>query len=163
MIIDLSHPSAELPPSSDVLLIGAGTCGLVLADALRRSGLTVTVLESGGRTPDQATERLNEVEQAGAFHYRGATEGRRRSIGGTSLLWGGALLPFQPHDIAPRPGLAPDGWPLGKTAATQTCLGPAVTNTAHHEVDSFLRAGGSRSSGHGMAGQFCCRADALRE
>lgn len=112
MIIDLSHPSAELPPSSDVLLIGAGTCGLVLADALRRSGLTVTVLESGGRTPDQATERLNEVEQAGAFHYRGATEGRRRSIGGTSLLWGGALLPFQPHDIAPRPGLAPDGWPL---------------------------------------------------
>ncbi len=111
MIIDLNDPAAPALQASDVLLVGAGTCGLVLADALRRHGLTVTVLESGPRHPSEQAELLN-----GSVHtarpYRGATDGRRRCLGGTSLLWGGAMLPFLPHDLAPRPYLDQPGWPI---------------------------------------------------
>jgi len=111
MIIDLNDPRAPALQVSDVLLVGAGTCGLVLADALRRHGLTVTVLESGPRHPSEQAELLNASVHT-ARPYRGSTDGRRRCLGGTSLLWGGAMLPFLPHDLSPRPYLNQPGWPI---------------------------------------------------
>lgn len=111
MLIESTASSMPPPRVADVLLVGGGTCGLVLADTLRNYGLSVTVVESGAAAPNPSADELNAAEQAGQ-HYRGATEGRCRCLGGTSLLWGGALLPFLPHDIAPRTHLSLPGWPL---------------------------------------------------
>lgn len=84
---------------ADVIVIGAGIAGLMLAARLRRQGCHVIVLESGGE--DQAGDRhpLNEVVQGGQV-YRGAEEGRFRCLGGTSTRWGGAMLPFPRDDLA---------------------------------------------------------------
>lgn len=91
----------ELPPgppgSRDVLIIGAGTAGLFLAQLLADRGYRVTILEGGGRT---ATTEFNrdQVELVGRTH-RASVEGRALGLGGTSTLWGGQLAPFDREDF----------------------------------------------------------------
>jgi len=111
LIRDLAVESGDLKVSADVGLIGAGIAGLVLAARLAQAGLRVVVLESGARDGNAATEQLNEVEFAGK-PYEGATKGRARGLGGTSTKWGGALLPFFPQDLEPRPQFGLPAWPV---------------------------------------------------
>lgn len=51
---DSTHPPSEFPtterPAVDVVVVGAGISGLATADALTRTGTTVTVLEARSRT-----------------------------------------------------------------------------------------------------------------
>jgi choline dehydrogenase-like flavoprotein len=85
---------------ADVLVIGGGTVGLVMAAALAKRGLSVVCLESGGEQQEQDTHPLNAVEQLRTM-YAGAEHGRFRCLGGTSTRWGGALIPFAPADLNP--------------------------------------------------------------
>jgi choline dehydrogenase-like flavoprotein len=96
---------ASCSERADVLVIGAGTVGLVVSVLLARRGLSVVCLESGGLQQETEAHPYNEVEQ-GQAPYAGAAEGRFRCLGGTSTRWGGALIPFQPADM--DPGI----WPL---------------------------------------------------
>lgn len=111
MLIDSRASGAATDRVADVLLVGGGTCGLLLADALREAGMTVTVVESGSAQHDPRDDELNATELVGR-PYAGATEGRQRGLGGTSLLWGGAMLPFLAQDLAPRAHVAATGWPV---------------------------------------------------
>jgi choline dehydrogenase-like flavoprotein len=95
----------------DVAIIGGGTCGLILADALLDKGLRVGVFESGGAAQSDSANVLNDVEQTGD-HYRGSSAGRMRALGGTSHIWGGALIPFLENDISKRDYLNLDSWPI---------------------------------------------------
>lgn len=90
---------------TDVLVIGAGTVGLVVAAALADRGRQVVVIESGGAEQINDTHELNEVVQTRGI-YSGATEGRFRCLGGTSTRWGGALIPFMTADCRA------DEWPI---------------------------------------------------
>lgn len=97
MIFDLNQQGpAEC--DVDVLVIGGGTVGLIVAARLSGYGLRVVVLESGGLRQDAEVHPLNEVVYRRA-RYAGAEHGRFRCLGGTSTRWGGALIPFQPADI----------------------------------------------------------------
>ena len=49
-LIDLHAVVSDQQFESDLLIVGAGIAGLVLADALRGSGRKVDVLEAGGAT-----------------------------------------------------------------------------------------------------------------
>lgn len=90
---------------ADVLIVGAGTVGLVVASELAQRGWCVTVVESGGEQQVRDTHTLNEVVQTRAV-YAGAAQGRFRCLGGTSTRWGGALIPFAEADCRA------DEWPL---------------------------------------------------
>src|SRR5262245_42437278 len=111
MILDLAQSCPEGPQRTDVLIVGAGTCGLLLASKLRARGLHVDVLESGGMDQSEPIHPLNHVVQLGRM-YRGATVGRFRCLGGTSTRWGGALIPFLPADFEARPQLGLGPWPV---------------------------------------------------
>jgi choline dehydrogenase-like flavoprotein len=89
----------------EVLVVGAGTVGLVVAVGLAELGRNVVVVESGGLQQIGDVHELNEVVQTGAV-YSGATEGRFRCLGGTSTRWGGALIPFAEADCRA------DEWPI---------------------------------------------------
>jgi choline dehydrogenase-like flavoprotein len=115
MIVDLSTQDAHSCRETDVLVIGAGIAGLILANRLRGSNHRVVVLESGGREQIAETHPLNRVVQLG-HAYSGATQGRFRCLGGTSTRWGGALIPFIEHDLAARPYLGLSGFPVGTEA-----------------------------------------------
>ena len=111
MITDLNLVSNVPPKTFDVAIIGGGTCGLILANSLVDRGLHVAVFESGGTAPADDVNALNYVEQTGDY-YRGSSEGRVRALGGTSHIWGGALIPFLENDISKRDYVNLDGWPI---------------------------------------------------
>lgn len=117
MIQNLMTASADQKLEADVVIIGGGTVGLVIAVLLSRKGLHVVVLESGQEQQTEDRHPLNEVIQTGAI-YKGAEEGRFRCLGGSSTRWGGALIPFLPQDADPTAGWEAL-WPVGVEAFTR--------------------------------------------
>jgi choline dehydrogenase-like flavoprotein len=111
MQYSLTVARPDQPVSADVVVVGAGLAGLVLAYALANMGLTVIVLESGSDRQIEDVHPLNKVEQV-SQEYLGAMEGRFRGLGGTSTRWGGALLPYLDSDLRPHPCGWHDGWGL---------------------------------------------------
>ncbi len=104
MLFDLSkEESSSL--SADFLVIGGGTAGLLITSELAKRGASVICVESGAVTAPDGTHPDNSVEQIG-LKYEGATSGRARCLGGTSTIWGGALIPFQGSDLDPK------AWPI---------------------------------------------------
>ncbi|HEV2578685.1 MAG TPA: GMC family oxidoreductase [Acidobacteriaceae bacterium] len=93
MEIDLAQLDSSAATSdllrAPVCIVGGGIAGLTLAHKLLALGHQVLLLESGGHDP----ETFSPVEQAGHPHP-GSSEPRPRALGGTSLTWGGQLLPF---------------------------------------------------------------------
>jgi choline dehydrogenase-like flavoprotein len=84
MIRNLADQHEPQNIDADVLIIGAGIAGLLMATRLQRSILRVVVVESGGRDQPDDTNPLNEVVQIGdIFQARSmadfvAWEGRPR-------------------------------------------------------------------------------------
>lgn len=111
MLRHLSEADRPLSIEADVVVVGAGIAGLILASKLSKAGVNVVVLESGEEQPDTRDHPLNEVECV-ATPYHGATVGRSRGLGGTSTRWGGALLPFPAADLRERPEVGIPQWPV---------------------------------------------------
>jgi hypothetical protein len=95
-----------------ICVIGAGPVGISLAVRLQQLGQSVLLLESGGLTPDPSVQALGSAVIA----YPGAHDpmeiATARRLGGTSNLWGGRCVPFDPVDFASRPGLVDAAWPI---------------------------------------------------
>ena len=101
MIIDGDAFSASAPEHRfDVAVVGAGTVGLCLAAALRHEGVSVIVLEAGGTSANTASNRDTAVS-VGRPH-EGTDIGRAAGLGGTSALWAGQLVEFDPLDLRRR-------------------------------------------------------------
>ena len=80
--------------SASVCIVGAGIAGLVAAIRLARDkNRRIVVVESGFGKVEPCVSALNEIDNP-AGNYAGYQTGRCRGLGGTSLLWGGKLLPL---------------------------------------------------------------------
>lgn len=108
MIRSLPGEAADRSLEADVLVIGAGIAGLLVATRLAERGKRVVVLESGGEHQVEETHPLNEVVHLRSV-YDGAENGRFRCIGGTSTRWGGAMIPFLKADLEEA---GESRWPL---------------------------------------------------
>lgn len=114
----------ELPPGTtleaDLCIIGAGPAGITVARALRGTGRSVLLLESGGFEPHKATNRLMRGGFRGSFWPRGRfpymTTTRMRGFGGTSGHWNGYVRPLDPIDFEQRDWMPGSGWPFGYSA-----------------------------------------------
>lgn len=93
-----------------ICIVGAGAAGITLASELDGCGFQVLLLEAGGLKPDASI----------ADHYRGTatsphpdpTQFRRAAFGGTTGIWGGRCVPFDPIDLQHREYIADSGWPI---------------------------------------------------
>lgn len=108
----------SIPPSVDrvfdLCVIGAGPVGLSLALEARELGLDVLVVEAG---PPNASRRRAKADPAEVMvshptHHAAVTEITSWGIGGTSRLWGGKCVPFEPIDFEERPFVPGSGWPI---------------------------------------------------
>ena len=109
----VSFPTADdaVLASAAIVIVGAGAAGITLACELDGCGLKVLLLEAGGTTLDRA---------ASDEHYRGTTtsphpepnEFRRAGLGGTTRIWGGRCVPFDPIDFERRDHVPHSGWPI---------------------------------------------------
>jgi choline dehydrogenase-like flavoprotein len=117
MLLDLEAVSTPiLPiPTASVCIAGAGIAGLVLACALADNGISVTLLEAGGRRHEDRSQILYDAEMT-ATRHTGTTEGRFRVFGGSSVRWGGQLLPYTDDIFSPDSGLGSSGWPITAAA-----------------------------------------------
>ncbi len=92
------------------IIIGGGTVGLYAAIELGKRGQKVLVIESGGK---ELGSFAPETFAVAGLPHEGIRIGRSRSLGGTSNLWGGQLVEFQPIDFEGRDWLPDSKWPIG--------------------------------------------------
>ena len=99
---------------ADVVVVGAGPIGIVTALELARSGVQVALIESGLERTAPAAQGLATLDsrQDDYFHSRSELTVRRQ-VGGTSALWGGRCVKFDPIDFEDRPITAQAPWPIG--------------------------------------------------
>jgi len=100
MIHDLRQISGQ-SISAPILIIGAGTAGLLMAEQFYKAGIRTVVIESGGLKQEAEVHPYNHVVLSGDA-YAGAAKGRFRCLGGTSTRWGGAMIPFLREDMDPQ-------------------------------------------------------------
>jgi choline dehydrogenase-like flavoprotein len=115
MLLDTADLPDDQEIRADIAIIGAGAAGISMALELLDSGLTVLLLESGGFEEEPATQDLyagsvvDERMHSSPFRYR------QRRFGGTTTIWGGRCMPFDPIDFEVRDGVAGSGWPIGRS------------------------------------------------
>lgn len=113
MIRDLRLAGPAAGARSDVVVVGAGAAGIVLAVELARLGKAVTLLEAGGKTIEESTQDSYRSELPARAH-RGIHDGRFRVHGGTTTQWGGQILELDEADFEPHDWIPGSGWPFPK-------------------------------------------------
>ena len=93
MICDAATLPDEVTASNEILIIGSGPVGLVIARYLAERGVAATVLEAGGELPSEADRDCLKIECSDQI-LSGAQLGRTRQLGGGLNLWGGQLARF---------------------------------------------------------------------
>lgn len=108
---DLAKQTSPQTRDTEVAIIGAGIAGFILAKQLVERGIPCLLIESGS-DEEQTVDPLYKEVDFRRRTYRGAVEGRSRCLGGTSVKWGGALLPFRERDFEPRDHAKMPDWPI---------------------------------------------------
>lgn len=98
---------------TDVCIIGAGAAGIALAVELGRAGIGTILLEAGSVSGAAGSQRLYRGTVNDPDRHLAPDRDRSRGLGGTTALWGGRCMPYDPIDFAPRPWIAASGWPIG--------------------------------------------------
>jgi hypothetical protein len=96
----------------DVCVVGGGPVGIALALRLAALGKSVVMLESGGERADPATQALADADIVYPDRHDSMMIATARRLGGTSNLWGGRCLPFDPIDFENRPAITDAKWPI---------------------------------------------------
>ena len=98
--------------NADVCVIGAGPAGIALVLDLAERGFSVLLLEAGFMQADQKTQSLYEGEVADAQMHSPPDKYRQRRFGGSTSIWGGRCMPFDPIDFETRSYVPHSGWPI---------------------------------------------------
>jgi len=113
MIEDLGTLSEDIDIKKELAVVGSGPAGIVVALEAARQGLSVVLLESGNRSFDPAVQELSEAAEWDRHRHAPVSLTVRRQVGGTSVIWGGRCVPYDPVDFAPRSFLGVPAWPIG--------------------------------------------------
>jgi len=111
---------------TDVCIVGAGAAGISLALALAGTGLQVMLVEGGQLHPDAASQRLYEGELADPAAHSPPAFYRQRRWGGSTTIWGGRCVPFDPQDFECREYVKDSGWPISYDEVAQYYAGATL-------------------------------------
>lgn len=112
MITDANSIPNAACLQADVCVIGAGPAGIALTLDLSARGFSVLLLESGYLALDAKTQALYAGEVADEHMHSPPDKYRQRRLGGSSAIWGGRCMPFDPIDFESRSFIPLSGWPL---------------------------------------------------
>jgi choline dehydrogenase-like flavoprotein len=96
---------------AEVAIVGAGAVGVALAVRLSGRVGRIVLIEAGG-TQFKPAHNLTyfKAELVDDLRHPPTELYRRRMLGGTTSVWGGRCIPFDPEDFAPTHDRA--GWPI---------------------------------------------------
>jgi len=123
MIVDAHKDAIAQDIETDICIVGGGTAGIVLSREFIGRPVRICVLESGGLTPEPATQNLTVGENIGQPYFPLDTA-RPRVFGGSGTRWnipiGGERLgvrirPLDPLDFEQRDWVPYSGWPFNKS------------------------------------------------
>ncbi|ARV20394.1 6'''-hydroxyparomomycin C oxidase [Curvibacter sp. AEP1-3] len=97
---------------ADICIVGGGAAGISMALALSGKGLQVLLLESGKWEEDAASQALYQGTVADDRMHSPTDKYRQRRFGGSTTIWGGRCMPFDPIDFEERPWVPNSGWPI---------------------------------------------------
>jgi len=113
MVIDArSIPAGEIV-ESDLCVVGGGAAGITVALQFANRTARVVLLESGGLTPDAATQQLCAGTTTG-HPYHALDSCRRRVLGGSTDFWGGWCRRLDALDFEERDWVPYSGWPFSR-------------------------------------------------
>lgn len=98
---------------AEVCIVGAGAAGISVALELAGRGRQVLLLEAGFDQDDAATQALYAGEVADEAMHSPPDKYRQRRLGGSTTIWGGRCMPFDPIDFEARDWVPASGWPIG--------------------------------------------------
>ena len=98
--------------TTQVVVVGAGPAGVVTALELADHGVEVLLLDSGTWDYDPALEELSEAHVHDVDRHAPLAIATQRRVGGTSGIWGGRCVPYDPIDFDPRPFVEHGEWPI---------------------------------------------------
>lgn len=98
--------------NADICIIGAGAAGISLALKLGDSGLKILLVESGGLRREAPIQAMYAGHVVNQQLHAAPDRFRCRQFGGSTVLWGGRCVPFDPIDFEPRSYIPHSGWPL---------------------------------------------------
>ncbi|QUD87914.1 FAD-dependent oxidoreductase [Phenylobacterium montanum] len=112
MILDARQDGAPRSLKTGIAIIGSGAAGLTLALELDRLGLDCVVLEAGGDGFDKSAQEFYRAASISPEDHGPVHMYRRREFGGTTSIWGGRCIPFDPIDFEDRPWIPRGRWPV---------------------------------------------------
>jgi choline dehydrogenase-like flavoprotein len=124
-----------------VCIIGAGAAGITLASELDRCGFKVLLLEAGGLKADPSL--ADYYQGTATAPHPDPTQYRRSVFGGTTGIWGGRCVAFDPVDLQPRGHVANSGWPIGYEELAK--FYPKALEYCHAGAFDFTAAGSMRN------------------
>jgi choline dehydrogenase-like flavoprotein len=116
VIIDINDLPDDRPLLADVCIVGAGAAGISMALQFIGSGIDVLLLESGAAEEEPDTQALYVGTVADERLHSPPHRYRQRRFGGTTTIWGGRCMPFDPIDFEVRDYVPHSGWPLAREA-----------------------------------------------
>lgn len=138
MILDAKDLGETVLAPADVVVIGAGPAGIVVALEMARSGSDVLLIESGRPSYSERIQRLSDAAQYDHDLHAPLSIALRRQVGGTSTIWGGRCVPYDPIDFDSRDYMESTEWPIAyedllpfyERACLWTSVGRPVFDTA---------------------------------
>ena len=113
MIEDARKINPGTSIEADLCVVGGGAAGICLALEYMECGKSVVLIPGGG--PSQTANGLDlyrgKVSPPGT--HEPLEENRLRMWGGTTTVWGGRCIPFDPIDFQARAWVSNSGWPIG--------------------------------------------------
>src|SRR5690349_3420485 len=85
--------------AADVVVVGAGPAGIVVALELAAAGVSVLLLESGDIKASQSSHELSDAILESPERHAAMRVAVRRQVGGASTIWGGRCVPYDPVDF----------------------------------------------------------------
>ncbi len=113
MISNLNNYPSGATLEADVCIVGAGAAGISLALSLSGRGLKVLLLESGLEVENEQIQQLYAGEVVDEKLHSPPDKYRQRRFGGSTTIWGGRCMPFDPIDFEARDYVPHSGWPIG--------------------------------------------------